>query len=93
MGYCCEILYYFDFLEIKNYESLQLILSEIDLITPNYNEIIKLSKEETDPESIAEILSEHCAVLLKGGHNPSEPELIICIPKALLDLNHITRNI
>jgi hydroxymethylpyrimidine/phosphomethylpyrimidine kinase len=63
----------FDFLEIKNYESLQLILSEIDLITPNYNEIIKLSKEETDPESIAEILSEQCAVLLKGGHNPNEP--------------------
>ena len=63
----------FDFLEIKNYESLRLILSEIDLITPNYNEIIKLSKEETDPESIAETLSEHCAVLLKGGHNPNEP--------------------
>jgi hypothetical protein len=33
MGYRCEITT-FDFLEIKNYESLQLILSEIDLITP-----------------------------------------------------------
>jgi hydroxymethylpyrimidine/phosphomethylpyrimidine kinase len=51
MGYCCEILYYIWFFRNKNYESLQLILSEIDLITPNYNEIIKLSKE-TDPESM-----------------------------------------
>jgi hydroxymethylpyrimidine/phosphomethylpyrimidine kinase len=71
----------FDFLEIKNYESLQLILSEIDLITPNYNEIIKLSKEETDPESIAETIRTLCC--FKGGHNPSEPGLIICIPRAL----------
>ncbi|NRT14037.1 hydroxymethylpyrimidine/phosphomethylpyrimidine kinase [Flavobacterium sp. 28A] len=62
----------FDFLEIKNYESLKIILSEIDLITPNYNEIIKLSQEEIDPESIAEMLSEYCTVLLKGGHNPNE---------------------
>ncbi|CAM2811814.1 hydroxymethylpyrimidine/phosphomethylpyrimidine kinase [Flavobacterium frigoris] len=62
----------FDFLEIKNHESLKIILKEIDVITPNYDEILKLSKEEIDPESIAEMLSEHCTVLLKGGHNPSE---------------------
>lgn len=62
----------FDFLEIKNYESLKIILNDIDLITPNYNEIIKLSQEQTDPESIAEMLSEYCTVLLKGGHNPNE---------------------
>jgi hydroxymethylpyrimidine/phosphomethylpyrimidine kinase len=35
-------------------------LLEIDLITLNYNEIIKLSKEETDPESIAKTIRTLC---------------------------------
>ncbi|TDE31876.1 hydroxymethylpyrimidine/phosphomethylpyrimidine kinase [Flavobacterium ranwuense] len=62
----------FDFINIKNQAFLIEILKEIDLITPNYNEILQLSSEEINAETIAEILSEYCAVLLKGGHNPDE---------------------
>lgn len=62
----------FDFLAIKNQVALTEILQKIDLITPNYCEILKLSTEAFAPEKIAENLAEHCAVLLKGGHNPNE---------------------
>jgi hydroxymethylpyrimidine/phosphomethylpyrimidine kinase len=41
---------------------------KIDLITPNYHEIIQLSPAETNAENIAKMLSAHCAILLKGGH-------------------------
>jgi hydroxymethylpyrimidine/phosphomethylpyrimidine kinase len=62
----------FDFLAIENQETLKSILIQIDLITPNYTEIIQLSNEKIPPEKIAEMLSKHCDILLKGGHNPNE---------------------
>ena len=62
----------FDFINIENQAFLIEILKKIDLITPNYNEILQLSSEEINAETIAENLSEYCAVLLKGGHNPDE---------------------
>jgi len=62
----------FDFLNIENQNDLVAILKEIELITPNYNEILKLDAQETAVENITEKLSKHCAVLLKGGHNPNE---------------------
>lgn len=62
----------FDFINIKNQAVLIEILKEIDLITPNYNEILQLSSEEINAETIAVDLSKYCAVLLKGGHNPDE---------------------
>ncbi|MFV8359197.1 hydroxymethylpyrimidine/phosphomethylpyrimidine kinase [Flavobacterium sp. LS1P3] len=62
----------FDFINIKNQAFLIEILKEVDLITPNYDEILQLSSEEINAETIAKNLSEYCAVLLKGGHNPHE---------------------
>jgi hydroxymethylpyrimidine/phosphomethylpyrimidine kinase len=62
----------FDFICLENKSILIEILKIIDLITPNYNEISQLTSEEINAETIAEILSEYCAVLLKGGHNPDE---------------------
>ncbi len=62
----------FDFLNIENQNDLVAILKEIELITPNYNEILKLDAQETAVENITEKLSKHCAILLKGGHNPNK---------------------
>ncbi|TWI02352.1 hydroxymethylpyrimidine/phosphomethylpyrimidine kinase [Flavobacterium tiangeerense] len=62
----------FDFLTIKNQTTLIEILKEIDLITPNYNEILQLSSKGFNAETTAILLSKHCPVLLKGGHNPDE---------------------
>lgn len=62
----------FDFLTLQNQNDLILILNQIDLITPNYNEILKLGISETSVEIITERLSKNCAVLLKGGHHPSK---------------------
>jgi len=60
----------FDFLMIKNRTELDEILKEIDLITPNYNEIKKLFPafnplSKSPPSGIR-------ALLLKGGHNPNK---------------------
>lgn len=62
----------FNFLDIQNQNELVTILNRIDLITPNYNEILKLGATEKSVEIITEQLSKNCAVLLKGGHNPNE---------------------
>ncbi|HSD06265.1 hydroxymethylpyrimidine/phosphomethylpyrimidine kinase [Flavobacterium sp.] len=62
----------FDFLNIENQETLIQILNKIDLITPNYKEILQLSPKENNAETIAIYLSKYCSVLLKGGHNPTE---------------------
>lgn len=62
----------FDFLTIENQTTLIEILKEIALITPNYNEILQLSSKEINAETTAILLSKHCPVLLKGGHNPNE---------------------
>lgn len=60
----------FEFTTIENQSQLCEILQQIDLITPNYNEILKLSTDNTNAEMIAKGLSNHCPVLLKGGHHP-----------------------
>lgn len=60
----------FEFITIEKQSFLSEILDQMDLITPNYNEILKLHSQKTTPEEIAQSLSKHCAVLLKGGHNP-----------------------
>lgn len=62
----------FDFLQIEDQEVLFAILNKIELITPNYNEILKLNFVESSVESIIEKLTKHCSILLKGGHNPKE---------------------
>lgn len=62
----------FNFMNIENRTVFIEILKKIDLITPNYNEILQLSSEEINADAIAKNLSEHCAVLLKGGHRPEE---------------------
>lgn len=62
----------FDFLTIDNQNDLIVILKELELITPNYNEILKLDFKEKSAEIITEKLSRYCPILLKGGHNPNE---------------------
>ena len=62
----------FDFLNVDNQNNLIAILNQIDLITPNYDEILKLGNSEMTVETITERLSKNCAVLLKGGHHPTE---------------------
>ncbi|MFD2892511.1 hydroxymethylpyrimidine/phosphomethylpyrimidine kinase [Flavobacterium chuncheonense] len=62
----------FDFLSIKNQKVLIAILDKIEVITPNYNEILKLNTSENSAEKIAKKLSQHCNVFLKGGHHPTE---------------------
>ena len=60
----------FSFITIDNQAVLVEILEKIDLITPNYNEILQFSAAEKNAHLIAHEVSKHCAVLLKGGHNP-----------------------
>ncbi|NJL74087.1 MAG: hypothetical protein HC892_02600 [Saprospiraceae bacterium] len=48
----------------KDYE----LLKKITLLTPNRLEIIQLIPDQT-PEDAAKLLSQYCAVLLKGGHD------------------------
>lgn len=62
----------FDFLNIENKAVLVDILAKIDLITPNYNEILQLTSKGINAETTAILLSKHCPILLKGGHNPDE---------------------
>ncbi len=59
----------FEFISIENQSELISVLEEIDLITPNYQEILKLLPYQKSAEDNSKTLSEHCAVLLKGGHN------------------------
>ncbi len=59
----------FGFLTIENKSVLIEILQNIDLITPNFEEILLLEPSQSDAEIAAELLSEYCPVLLKGGHN------------------------
>ncbi|OCB76895.1 hydroxymethylpyrimidine/phosphomethylpyrimidine kinase [Flavobacterium crassostreae] len=60
----------FDFLTIENQAQLLTIIEQIDLITPNYTEIMQLMPPLATAEIMAQKLSEHVAVLLKGGHHP-----------------------
>ena len=62
----------FEFATVTNQSVLIDILKETDLITPNYNEIKQLSPDHSSAEKIANELSKHCGILLKGGHHPTE---------------------
>ncbi|MGX7667227.1 hydroxymethylpyrimidine/phosphomethylpyrimidine kinase [Flavobacterium pedocola] len=62
----------FEFTTLENQADLLEILKQIDLITPNYQEILKFDLKETSAETVAKELSRYCAVLLKGGHHPQE---------------------
>ncbi|WP_445710223.1 hydroxymethylpyrimidine/phosphomethylpyrimidine kinase [Flavobacterium sp.] len=62
----------FDFLQIEKQDKLEENLKKIDLITPNYKEILQLSTKGINAETIALLLSKDCDVLLKGGHNTEE---------------------
>ena len=62
----------FDFMNIESQSDLIAILKEVDLITPNYNEIMQLAPTERKADIIAQKLAKFCAVLLKGGHNPEQ---------------------
>ena len=62
----------FNFINIENQNILIEILTKIDLITPNYKEILQLVPKVVNAETTAKLLSEYCSVLLKGGHNPNE---------------------
>ncbi|MBS0025984.1 hydroxymethylpyrimidine/phosphomethylpyrimidine kinase [Chitinophaga sp. 22321] len=53
-------------------QSWKELLSEIYLLTPNYDEALLLAGG-ADGEAAARQLSDHCAVLLKGGHHKSKP--------------------
>lgn len=58
----------FDFITINSKLNLQEILSNIDLITPNYNEITRLFPDfNFDINQLNKDIS--TAILLKGGHN------------------------
>lgn len=59
----------FNFMDIENQIKLISILNQMDLITPNYKEILQLSTKGINAETIAKNISQHCAILLKGGHN------------------------
>jgi hydroxymethylpyrimidine/phosphomethylpyrimidine kinase len=83
----------FGFLAIEDQTVLIEILKKIDLITPNFEEILKLSQKDSDAPVIAMTLATYCAVLLKGGHNPNEigvdylyieNEVFQLLPKATL---------
>jgi hydroxymethylpyrimidine/phosphomethylpyrimidine kinase len=62
----------FEFLTIEDKLDLNKVISKIDLITPNYNEI-----EQLFPGFISENLwieyENSTAILLKGGHNATDP--------------------
>jgi hydroxymethylpyrimidine/phosphomethylpyrimidine kinase len=62
----------YNFLTLGNQTTLIEILEEIALITPNYNEILQFTSKGFNAETTAILLSKHCPVLLKGGHNPDE---------------------
>ncbi|HKO78165.1 MAG TPA: hydroxymethylpyrimidine/phosphomethylpyrimidine kinase [Flavobacterium sp.] len=59
----------FEFLSLLNRTTLIEILQQMELITPNYEEIKHFQPEEKDQQKIAKFFSKYCSILLKGGHN------------------------
>ncbi|OJJ20543.1 hypothetical protein BKI52_19000 [marine bacterium AO1-C] len=53
-------------------ETLEAVLSELFLLTPNWEEVQQLSGQE-DAKAGAKYLSQFCHVYLKGGHNTEHP--------------------
>lgn len=71
----------FDFLHMDNPHDLTKILNQIDLITPNYDEIKSIFPGFAPLSCFINSLSPvrkdsnediHCSILLKGGHNPNQ---------------------
>ena len=62
----------FDFHSQENLQKWQDCVSDLFLITPNWEEIKWLSGK-SDSQEGAKYLSEKCHVYLKGGHNPEKP--------------------
>jgi hydroxymethylpyrimidine/phosphomethylpyrimidine kinase len=62
----------FGFLTAFDREHLSSILKKATLLTPNFDEALKLSGMESADDA-GKYLSKNCAVLLKGGHNETEP--------------------
>lgn len=62
----------FEFLSLLNRTTLIEILQQMELITPNYNEIKNFNHRENDPKKISKFYSDYCSILLKGGHNDNE---------------------
>jgi hydroxymethylpyrimidine/phosphomethylpyrimidine kinase len=62
----------FEFLSLQNRTTLIEILQQMELITPNYEEIKHFNPKEKDPQKIAKFHSDYCPILLKGGHNTNE---------------------
>lgn len=60
----------FDFTTNIGHQTLLSILSQIDLITPNYVEMDQLIAADASPLEKAKSLRSSCAILLKGGHHP-----------------------
>lgn len=58
--------------EEADQEYLYEILGKIDLLTPNYHELVQLGKEP-NVQHAARKIAMYCNVLLKGGHNMEEP--------------------
>ncbi|AEW86600.1 hydroxymethylpyrimidine/phosphomethylpyrimidine kinase [Flavobacterium columnare] len=54
------------------YDCLPSILEQVDLITPNHNELDILVPQSISPLEKTELLAQHTAVLWKGGHNISQ---------------------
>jgi hydroxymethylpyrimidine/phosphomethylpyrimidine kinase len=62
----------FDFLKLSDQSEFITVLKQIDLITPNFNEIKTFNVKEKNPVTIAFFFSKYCSILLKGGHNQQE---------------------
>lgn len=61
----------FGFISEIDRTQLASVLRKASLITPNYQETLKLSGMHTADDA-GRFLSEHCAVLIKGGHNEAD---------------------
>jgi hydroxymethylpyrimidine/phosphomethylpyrimidine kinase len=53
-------------------EEMKKVLTVIDLLTPNYLETVRICGQ-LKAEEAAKLWAHHCPILLKGGHNPTEP--------------------
>ncbi|MDX5437251.1 MAG: hydroxymethylpyrimidine/phosphomethylpyrimidine kinase [Pontibacter sp.] len=59
----------FAFHDALQEQQLNAVLQKLTLATPNYNEIQQLN-QGLEPTDAATEMAKHCAILLKGGHNP-----------------------
>ncbi|MEM1325181.1 MAG: bifunctional hydroxymethylpyrimidine kinase/phosphomethylpyrimidine kinase [Bacteroidota bacterium] len=62
----------FDFHSESSQITFQRILPQLTLLTPNREEILQLAPTISTPEEAAQQLSQHCLILLKGGHNEED---------------------